>query len=124
MSPAAMDPIKRSFSVTLTSATPLEVVLIRHLDALPRSEQARRLLALAAQGYLIECRLLRICDAQPKRVSVGGPNVMPGFQLGAARALNVDTPRSTGNLRSEPATVSVASSDPKPFAFLRSVMGS
>lgn len=122
--PAAQNPSKRTFSVVLTTATPLEQVLLKHLDTLPRAEQARRLLALAVQGYLLESRLLRQCSNGPQAAERSAVQVSHGFRLGSARPLSPDVSGSTGNLQRQAAPFTDAPSDAKPFAYLRSVIGS
>ena len=121
--PAAQIPSKRTFNVMLSTATPLEQVLLKHLDTLPRTEQARRLLALAVQGYLLESRLLRQCSDGPQAVERPTVQVSHGFRLGSARPLSPDVGGSTGNLQRQAAPVTDAPSDAKPFAYLRSVIG-
>ena len=122
MSGVAQRQSKRSFSFALPLATPLERVLLQHLDTLPRADQARRLLALAVQGYLVESRLLRLIDERSKVGAVGAARAMAGFRLGAARAMYSNGSGFTGNTESESVKVLSASSNTKPFAFLRSVV--
>ena len=121
--PAAQIPSKRTFNVVLSTATPLEQVLLKHLDTLPRAEQARRLLALAVQGYLLESRLLRQCSDAPQAAERSAVQVSHGFRLGSARPLSLDVSGSTGNLQRQAAPVIDAPSEAKPFAYLRSVIG-
>ena len=121
--PAAKIPSKRNFSVVLSTATPLEQVLLKHLDTLPRAEQARRLLALAVQGYLLESRLLRQCSEGSQAAERATVQVSHGFRLGSARPLSPELGGSTGNLQRQAAPVIDAPSEAKPFAYLRSVIG-
>ena len=123
MMPSAQNPSKRTFSVALTTATPLEQVLVKHLDTLPRTEQARRLLALAVQGYLLESRLLRQCTDGVPATERATVQVSRGFRLGTARPLSPELSGSTGNLQYQATPSTDAPSDAKPFAYLRSVIG-
>lgn len=124
MIPSAQNPSKRTFSVVLTTATPLEQVLLKYLDTLPRAEQARRLLSLAVQGYLLESRLIRQCSDGPQTAERAPVQASHGFRLGGARPLSPDLSGSTGNLQRQAAPATDAPSDAKPFAYLRSVIGS
>lgn len=122
------DPLSR-LVITLDAQIPLDRMVLKQLQSLSGRSRQAWLRSLVVGGFLAECRAcqtVRESRAERPSTDLDARSSMPR----AAPYAWPSTPRFTGNekaqapvRRSEGDDPTTAQSDPKPFAYLRRVIG-